>query len=129
MTPFNGYLYVGTQINWSNRPCELWRIDQSDNFELVDGAGINSANNYGYYSIVNFNDEFIYVSTRNSDDGVRIYGSSDGQTFTQINTTGFGYSSTNWCHLFLFNNHIYTSIYRNGQPGLMLRSDISTWYK
>ena len=112
LASFNGQLYAGT-YNGSSNGAQLWRRDDVGWTALItDGFG--TATNVGVEHMVEFNGD-LYAGVWNWDDaapgnshGGQVWRSSDGVSWEQVATDGFG-DSTNAhiAHLTVFNNQIY----------------------
>ncbi len=91
---FDGQLYCGVLNNGAGK---IWRTSNGTAWKEVISDGFGDANNEGIGSFVRFNDE-LYSFTYNDVTGTEAWRSADGDsdTWTQVNTDGFGNVETYW---------------------------------
>jgi len=109
---FNSKLYAGT-IN-DDTGTEIWRTTTSDtNWEQVNTDGFGKAATIWSGDQVAVVNGTVYVGTRSTDNtvGARLFISTNGSTWTQEGTDGFGDPTNNFAmYAITFNGRIYLGI-------------------
>lgn len=130
---FNDQLYAGT-INFATGT-EIWRTTTDDTaWEQVNTDGFGDALTTWsglQTAIVNGT---IYLGTRNDDNGARLFISTNGSTWTQEGTIGFGDPTNNYAiYAITFDGRIYLAIssetgaeiWRTGEMGSLSIAETS----
>ena len=115
LAPFGDHLYAGT-FKFADHGAQLWRMDASGNWTAVMTNGFGVYYNVGIDHLVEFNGN-LYAGVWNStpyppytDTGGEIWRSSNGSTWTQVVSGGFGDRFNGEVfRLAVFNNQIYAS--------------------
>ncbi|MCA9771485.1 MAG: putative metal-binding motif-containing protein, partial [Myxococcales bacterium] len=131
MIRYNGYLYLGSGwFNAAQEGCEIWRSgDGGATWGQVAQTGIvgNSKNRF----VIDFEifGGDLYLAAVNNVDGGGVWRSSDGLTWTQVNTPGFG-DSTNIgvTQLQEFQGYLYAGTWNIDEGSELWRSpDGNAW--
>ncbi len=101
--------------------CKIWRSDNLTNagnyFEMVNN-GFGDINNISVDSLIVFQGK-LYALTRNYTTGTEMYSTTDGVSWTQVNTDGFG-DATNVSGraVIIYDNKLYIGLEKDsGQAG------------
>jgi hypothetical protein len=86
MCEYNNYLYVSTDDNEVSEVAEIWRYDGATWIQETWGW---LSDNYQVESMIVMNTYF-YMGTKNRSTGCEVWASSNGSTWSQVNTDGFG---------------------------------------
>jgi hypothetical protein len=98
LAEFNGYLYASTWAFGSSHGGEIWRCDgttacDGTDWTQVVSNGFGVGSNAGISSFASFGG-YLYAGTwhdgGDSDKGGQVWRSNDGETWSQVNTDGFG---------------------------------------
>jgi len=115
MGSFGGQLYVGT-FNYAGNGAQLWRSSDGKNWSAVMTDGFGDATNVGIDHLVAFKDH-LYAGTWNETslgpnytNGGQIWRSSNGDSWEQVVTNGFG-DPTNGevINMAVYQNQIYAA--------------------
>jgi hypothetical protein len=83
---FNNQLYFITK----DYP-RVWTIDNASTFVAVSDTGFYDFSNNGAFGAMTVYNNELYVGTNNSYDGSELWKSANGNTWTQVDTSGLGY--------------------------------------
>jgi hypothetical protein len=124
LEPFAGFLYAATfNPSSSNNPgAELWRCQRCDGTdwqEVPSVKGFGDPENQGIESLIAFDGRLV-ASTYNLN-GIEMWQSADGNTWTQMNPNGFG-ASNNYTSYYdqstvVFEDALYIGSYNNVNGG------------
>lgn len=90
---------------WPLQPAKAGEV-----WEMVGGFGLGDPDNTVVATMETWNNA-IYAGIKNETDGARIYRSTDGNTWTKVNTDGFGHVALNTVISFEpFGNRLYASV-------------------
>jgi len=112
---FGGYLYAGTYnyVNSDNPGAELWRCQVCDGTDWLQVSilkGFGDMENRAIRSLSVFNGA-LYAATYNRTTGIEVWHSTDGTSWDQVNSDGFGDSNnyfTYWdTSVAAFNDGLY----------------------
>jgi flagellin len=101
MAEFNGYLYLST-FNMSGGT--VFRTDNGTTWSEIAQAtgGFGDANNFGSYAMTVYNGA-LYLGTFNWSTGTEVWTTTNGTTWTQVNSNGFdkskNYAVLTWSEL------------------------------
>jgi uncharacterized repeat protein (TIGR01451 family) len=123
MAVFGGCLYAGTTNG--DTGAEVWRSDNGTSWTQVNADGFGDAHNRSATSMVVF-DNYLYVGTWSNHSistGGEVWRSSNGTSWTQVNTDGFGDASNvaAWT-MAVFDNYLYVGASNWGTGVEMWRS-------
>ncbi len=115
---FNNKIYASTWSYTNTHGAEIWRSDTGDSgtWSQVVSNGFNgNAHNISAPGLDVFGG-FLYAGTDNwnsagnTSDGAQVWRSSNGTTWDQVNTNGFGNTDNNAIHTLAgFNGHLYVA--------------------
>lgn len=112
---FGGYLYAGT-ININGT--QLWRTTNGTDWTVVDNTGFGDAHNVWTGPNAAVVNGVAYLGLRNAVDGARLIYSTDGITWNQEGTDGFGGGIDNFAFYALtYNGFLYLGVSNNGVAG------------
>jgi PKD repeat protein len=130
MTDFGAHLYAGAS-GAAGSGCRVYRSTSGTSWAQVGSDGFGDTDNQYANAMVTFGG-YLYVSTVKQNSGAggaEIWRSSDGSTWSQANTDGFG-DANNWgiYSLGVFGEHLYAGT-RNDSTGCELwrSTDGTTW--
>ncbi len=127
LAPFGGYLYAGTRNRSTGG--QLWRTADGTTWESVITDGFGDTDNDTINVLVALGDDF-YAGTARADGattGAEIWRSSDGTSWTQVNTDGFGVASNEQINcLAAFGNHYYAGVRNETIGGQVWRTETNT---
>lgn len=133
MANFSNTLYAATW-SWNiAHSAEIYRSTSGDLgswSKVFDETDAGDVYNQAVMTMQVFGDK-LYAATYNTHSGGKIWATSNGDTWSQANISGFGVISNTMVHdLQVFNNYLYASAFNAAQGGQVWRSSNGTeWTK
>ena len=123
------YDYNGTLVT-SNPSASGVKIKQLTNgtFSQINTDGFGSANNFGNDGLAVVNNK-MYVSTHNGAGGTEVYEYNGSNSWSLINSGGFGDSNNNNSYLTNFNNTLIASTWNSSGSQIYQYSGNNQWSK
>lgn len=103
LTNFNGALYASTMNTTTG--AEVWRTTGTD-WELVSNAGFGDVATNNTFGSAVFKDK-LYIGFINT--SAKVYRTSDGTSWEQVNTNGFGYEDNDITVFSVLGDYLYTA--------------------
>ncbi len=121
--PFDGYLYIAAGAydgRYGGGPLRIYRSATGvpGSWEAMGQAvGANPNNTRTIVDGATVYNGALYLATMNKATGAEVWRTTDGETWTQQNVSGFGFTQTFAAQLIPFNGYLYawTSDYATGQ--------------
>lgn len=121
--PFDGYLYIAEGAydgRYGGGPLRLYRSPIGDPGSWEEVGHAVGADPYNTRTIVDGATVYngaLYLATMNTVTGAEVWRTTDGVTWAQVNTGGFGYTTTFAAQLIPYRGYLYawTSDYVTGQ--------------
>lgn len=135
LTEFSGYLYAavrniaGIEIWRSNlgTPASWSAVAATGEPGASHANGFGDVNNDEAYTLTSFGGS-LYAGTNNTTTGAEVWRTTDGTSWTQVNSDGFGNAgNTNARTLVSFGGYLYAGIDNVGGSELRRTSNGTTW--
>jgi hypothetical protein len=123
LAPFGGYLYAGTRNRSTGG--QLWRTADGTTWESVITDGFGDTDNDTINVLAALGDDFYAGTARGSGatTGAELWRSSDGTSWTQVNSDGFGMATNEQINcLAAFGSYYYAGVRNENIGGQVWRT-------